>query len=196
MHRPPITIYMCGEPLVLQSQSIECIRAVPAWVGIKAIDSRASVGGESEETGKRGEKIWRERSLRRCQCILNCILCQRDSGIGASPEGERFREAAFEMALLCHSGRDTNTVMYCPLVSSTLFFSTFEPAKRIQTSIPQNGIPQTSIPQRGIWICNSKNLLVSTPKAVIGKRTLKNKSIPVFRFQLSYDKMVEKLTGR
>ena len=41
----------------MQSESIECIRAVPAWVGIKAIDSRASVGGESEETGKRGEKI-------------------------------------------------------------------------------------------------------------------------------------------
>ena len=33
------------------------------------------------------------------------------SGIGASPEGERFREAAFEMALLCHSGRGTNTVL-------------------------------------------------------------------------------------
>ena len=49
---------MCtGVVLVSQSQSIECIRAVPAWVGIKAIDSRASVGGASEETGNRRKRI-------------------------------------------------------------------------------------------------------------------------------------------
>ena len=133
MHRPPITIYMCGEPLVLQSQSIECIRAVPAWVGIKAIDSGASVGGEHRTKSRKGKKNSKIKvppvfpfifdsqpySLSERQCHWRSL-------------GKRFRGSAFEMALLCHSGWDTQC-LYTHYRSQECKCIVF--AHRIQTTI-------------------------------------------------------------
>ena len=67
---------------LLQSESIECIRAVPAWVGIKAIDSLGSVGGDPEETGKSGrkriEENWASASVRETVALE---LVPRGSGL-------------------------------------------------------------------------------------------------------------------
>ena len=68
MHRPPpdhhIYLHWLAAVLVSQSQSIECIRAVPDWVGIKAIDSPARVGGEHKTKSRIGKVYPQEKVLR------------------------------------------------------------------------------------------------------------------------------------